>query len=47
MAEAIKALRVTALESLTSVADPTVEDVAGVPPNSFRDWAIRHIADLT
>jgi hypothetical protein len=47
MADAITALRVTALESFTSVVHPTVEDVTGIRPNSFRDWATRHIADFT
>ncbi|MGW0640205.1 NAD(P)H-binding protein [Nocardia salmonicida] len=46
MADAIMALRATALESFTSVVHPTVEDITGVRPNSFRKWATRHIADF-
>jgi hypothetical protein len=47
MAEAIMALCATALESSTSVAYLTIEDVTGVAPNSFRDWASRHVTDFT
>jgi uncharacterized protein YbjT (DUF2867 family) len=46
MADAIMALRATALESFTSVVHPTVADLTGVRPNSFREWAGRHVADF-
>lgn len=46
MADAIMALRATALESFTSVVHPTVQEVTGVRPTSFREWATRHLADF-
>lgn len=46
MADAIMALRATALESFASLVQPAVEDITGVRPNTFRDWAIRHISDF-
>lgn len=46
MADAIMALRATALESFTSVVHPTVHDITGEPPNSFREWVTRHLADF-
>ncbi|MBF6332875.1 NAD(P)H-binding protein [Nocardia transvalensis] len=42
MADAIMALRATALESFTSVVHPTVEAVIGRPPRSFREWVLAH-----
>jgi uncharacterized protein YbjT (DUF2867 family) len=42
MADAIMALRATALESFTSAVSPAVEEVTGRPARSFRDWARRH-----
>ncbi|GAA5094959.1 NAD(P)H-binding protein [Nocardia iowensis] len=47
MTDAIMALRATALESFTSAVHPTVSEVTGRRPNSFREWATRHIADFT
>lgn len=47
MADAITALRATALESFTSVVHPTVEQVTGRPPRGFRDWALAHRAEFT
>ncbi|WP_378730338.1 SDR family oxidoreductase [Nocardia brasiliensis] len=47
MTDAIMALRATALESFTSVVHPTVSDVTGRRPNSFREWATRHVADFS
>ncbi|MEU6558205.1 NAD(P)H-binding protein [Nocardia nova] len=46
MADAIMALRATALESFTSTVYPTVQDITGTRPNSFREWAIRRRADF-
>lgn len=46
MADAIMALRATALESFTSVVHPTVEAVTGRPPRSFREWAVEHRAEF-
>ncbi|WP_433682613.1 SDR family oxidoreductase [Nocardia sp. CA-119907] len=42
MADAIMALRATALEAFTSVVHPTVERITGIPPRSFREWAEHH-----
>lgn len=47
MTDAIMALRATALESFTSAVHPTVSEVTGRRPNSFREWATRHIVDFT
>ncbi|MFX0576105.1 NAD(P)H-binding protein [Nocardia nepalensis] len=44
MADAIMALRATALEAFTSVVHPTVERITGTPPRPFRDWATHHRA---
>lgn len=46
MADAIMALRATALESFTSVVHPTVEQVTGHPPRSFADWVLAHRAEF-
>lgn len=46
MADAIMSLRATALESFTSVVHPTVAQVTGRPPRSFRDWALGHRAEF-
>lgn len=46
MADAIMALRATALESFTSTVHPTVQDITGVRPNTFREWSIRHVTDF-
>ncbi|MFI1915972.1 NAD(P)H-binding protein [Nocardia sp. NPDC020380] len=46
MADAIMALRATALESFTSVVHPTVEAVTGRAPRSFREWAVEHRAEF-
>ncbi|MEU5761248.1 NAD(P)H-binding protein [Nocardia sp. NPDC047648] len=46
MADAIMALRATALESFTSTVHPTVAEITGIRPNSFKEWAARHIADF-
>ncbi|WP_019932082.1 SDR family oxidoreductase [Nocardia sp. BMG111209] len=42
MADAIMALRATALESFTSIVHPTVEEVTGRPARSFADWVRAH-----
>lgn len=42
MADAIMALRATALEAFTSVVHPTVERITGVPPRPFHTWAADH-----
>ncbi|MEV5838429.1 SDR family oxidoreductase [Nocardia sp. NPDC052112] len=44
MADAIMALRATALEAFTSVVHPTVEHITGVLPRPFRVWAENHRA---
>jgi len=44
MADAIMALRATALEDFTSVAHTTVEQVTGRPAGTFRAWAERNRA---
>ncbi|WP_067572427.1 hypothetical protein [Nocardia acidivorans] len=46
LADAITALRATALESFTVVVHPTVEQVTGRPPRDFREWAIAHRAEF-
>ncbi|WP_051023023.1 hypothetical protein [Nocardia pneumoniae] len=46
MADAIMALRATAVESFTSVVHPMVHDGTGVRPNSFREWATRLVDDF-
>ncbi|WP_280384614.1 NAD(P)H-binding protein [Nocardia wallacei] len=46
MADAIMALRATALESFTSRVHPTVEEVTGRSPRTFSDWALGHRADF-
>ncbi|MCX4096453.1 NAD(P)H-binding protein [Nocardia sp. alder85J] len=42
MADAIMALRATALESFTSIVHPTVEQVTGRPARGFARWAQAH-----
>jgi uncharacterized protein YbjT (DUF2867 family) len=42
MADAIMALRATALEGFTSVVHPDIERVTGIPATSFREWAQRN-----
>ncbi|WP_216898863.1 NAD(P)H-binding protein [Nocardia alni] len=44
MANAIMALRATALEAFTSVVHPDVEQITGRAPRSFHDWAREHRA---
>ena len=44
MADAIMALRATALEDFTSVVHPTVQRVTGRPAGTFRAWAERNRA---
>ncbi|QUQ64765.1 NAD(P)H-binding protein [Kutzneria sp. CA-103260] len=44
MADAIMALRATALEEFTSVVHPTVGRVTGRPAGTFHAWAIRNLA---
>ncbi|MEV6772067.1 NAD(P)H-binding protein [Nocardia sp. NPDC051030] len=44
LADAIMALRATALESFTSVVYPTVQDVTGSAPRTFAQWAADHAA---
>ncbi|MBB5911876.1 uncharacterized protein YbjT (DUF2867 family) [Nocardia transvalensis] len=44
IADAIMALRATALESFTSVVHPEVEEITGRPPRTFLDWAREHRA---
>ncbi len=46
MADAIMALRATALESFTSIVDPAVEQITGRAPHSFHDWARKHRAEF-
>ncbi|WP_280274066.1 NAD(P)H-binding protein [Nocardia wallacei] len=46
MADAIMALRATALESFTSVVHPTVEEITGRPPRTFLDWVLEHRASF-
>ncbi|MFI6870672.1 NAD(P)H-binding protein [Nocardia sp. NPDC050406] len=46
MADAIMALRATATESFTSAIHPTVRELTGTAPNTFRQWATRHLADF-
>jgi hypothetical protein len=43
-ADAIMGLRATALESFTSVIHPTVEQLTGAAPRTFRQWASDHRA---
>ncbi|WP_433758841.1 SDR family oxidoreductase [Nocardia sp. CA-135398] len=47
MADAIMALRATALEAFTSVVHPTVEHITGTPPRPFRTWAENHRTHFT
>ncbi|MEC3916431.1 NmrA family NAD(P)-binding protein [Nocardia sp. CDC160] len=47
MAAAIMALRATALESFTSTVHPTVADVTGRSPRTFREWALENRAQFT
>jgi uncharacterized protein YbjT (DUF2867 family) len=42
MADAIMALRATALEAFTSVVHPTVEVLTGAKPATYRQWAERN-----
>jgi (4-alkanoyl-5-oxo-2,5-dihydrofuran-3-yl)methyl phosphate reductase len=42
MADAIMALRATALEAFTSVVYPMVEALTDAKPATFRQWAGRH-----
>ncbi|WP_040823430.1 NAD(P)H-binding protein [Nocardia jiangxiensis] len=42
MADAVMALRATALEAFTSVVHPDVEEITGRAPRTFRDWARAH-----
>jgi len=44
MADAIMALRATALEDFTSVVHPTVDRLTGRPAGTFRAWAERNRA---
>ncbi|MFI9379609.1 NAD(P)H-binding protein [Kutzneria sp. NPDC052558] len=44
MADAIMALRATALEDFTSVVHPTVPEITGRPAGAFRDWVARNRA---
>lgn len=46
MADAIMALRATALEEFTSTVHPSVEEIIGRAPRSFRDWARAHRAEF-
>lgn len=46
MADAIMALRATALESFTSVVHDTVERLTGTPPRTFRQWAADHATEF-
>ncbi|MFI7002848.1 NAD(P)H-binding protein [Nocardia sp. NPDC050175] len=46
MADAIMALRATALAAFTSVVHDTVERLTGAPPRTFRQWAIDHAAEF-
>ncbi|WP_036505763.1 MULTISPECIES: NAD(P)H-binding protein [Nocardia] len=46
MADAIMALRATALDSFTSVIHPDVERITGRPARTFREWARDHRADF-
>ncbi|MFJ1457288.1 SDR family oxidoreductase [Nocardia sp. N2S4-5] len=46
MADAIMALRATALESFTSVVHPTVEEITGRPPRTFLDWVLEQRASF-
>ncbi|MEU7140253.1 NAD(P)H-binding protein [Nocardia sp. NPDC046473] len=46
LADAIMALRATALAAFTSVVHDTVERLTGVPPRTFRQWAVDHAAEF-
>ncbi|MBF5000011.1 hypothetical protein IRT45_22975 [Nocardia sp. BSTN01] len=46
MADAIMALRATALDSFTSVIHPDVEQITGRPARTFREWARDHRAEF-
>ncbi|WP_405161033.1 NAD(P)H-binding protein [Nocardia sp. NBC_01499] len=46
LADAIMALRATALETFTSVVHDTVERLTGVPPRTFRQWVADHVAEF-
>jgi (4-alkanoyl-5-oxo-2,5-dihydrofuran-3-yl)methyl phosphate reductase len=46
MADAIMALRATALESFTSIVHPTVDEVTGRPARTFAEWAEAHRAEF-
>ncbi|WP_029902110.1 NAD(P)H-binding protein [Nocardia brasiliensis] len=46
LADAIMALRATALESFTSVVHDSVERITGAPPRTFRQWATDHAAEF-
>jgi hypothetical protein len=41
-ADAIMALRATALEEFASAVHPTVEKITGSPATSVRDWVLRN-----
>jgi uncharacterized protein YbjT (DUF2867 family) len=43
IADAIMALRATALDEFTSIIHPSVEKLTGTPATSFRDWAVRNV----
>ncbi|MFI6040488.1 NAD(P)H-binding protein [Nocardia sp. NPDC051321] len=46
LADAIMALRATALAAFTSVVHDTVERLTGAPPRTFRQWALDHAAEF-
>lgn len=46
MADAIMALRATALGPFTSIVRPTVQEVTGRPATSFQEWALRNAANF-
>ncbi|MGW5515010.1 NAD(P)H-binding protein [Nocardia africana] len=46
MADAIMALRATALDSFTSVIHPTVQQITGRPARTFREWVRAHRDDF-
>lgn len=46
MADAVMALRATALENFTSIVHPGVEEITGRAPRTFRDWARAHRAQF-
>ncbi|MFI6170065.1 NAD(P)H-binding protein [Nocardia sp. NPDC051052] len=46
LADAIMALRATALAAFTSVVHDTVERLTGEPSRTFRQWAVDHAAEF-